>query len=93
MCSEKELLSVVETSEKIRKWHKYHASYDRSFKLKLVSLDTPLQQWELMTAHCVRAYKEGICTKEAFTDQDLHDLSSLDKSPSKVDESDDVSNI
>lgn len=54
-----ELQSITQTHERIRKWHKYNASYTCPWRLKLFSIkDTSVGILDLPSTHCVKAFQD-----------------------------------
>jgi hypothetical protein len=53
-----ELKRMVQDSERIYTWHRYNAKFVCPWKLKLIALDLSLDQMDLMTAHCIKAFHE-----------------------------------
>jgi hypothetical protein len=55
-----ELQHVVQTHDKIFKWHKHNASFTCTWRLKLYSLhDVSFDTFDLPSAHCIKAFQEG----------------------------------
>lgn len=49
--------SLFEQQKAVWRWHHYHGAYDGPFKLKVESLETSLDKFDLNSAHCVRSLK------------------------------------
>jgi len=47
---------IARQCKSVRSWHKHHAGYT-SHALKIMSLEAPIESFELTAAHCIRAYK------------------------------------
>jgi hypothetical protein len=55
-----DLEDIVQTHDKIFKWHKHNASFTCPWRLKLYSLqDVSLYAFDLPSAHCIKAYQGG----------------------------------
>jgi hypothetical protein len=54
--SSETLETLVENFERIYSWHKYNANFQCPWKLKIMPLDISVEQLDLMSAHCLKAF-------------------------------------
>lgn len=50
-----DLEALVDNCKAVWRWHSLHGPFVGPFKLKLVALDVPIENFELITAHCIRS--------------------------------------